>query len=69
MNFVWGKGGEGLSKMKLTIEEGPNGPVKGASRGPEVGDRGRGGGHQRVVMTLQGAWTQRSKGGVQVLGR
>lgn len=48
--------------MKLTIEEGPNGPMKETSRGTEV--RGREGGvHWRVVMTLLGAWTQRSEGG------
>lgn len=35
--------------MKLTIEGGPNGPVKGTSGGTEVGV------HWRVVMTLLGA--------------
>lgn len=43
LNFIWGKGGEGSSEMELTIEGGPNGPVKGASRGTEVGDREGGG--------------------------
>lgn len=43
LNFIWGEGGEGLSEMKLTIEEGPNGPMKETSRGTEV--RGREGGY------------------------
>lgn len=43
-----------LSKKKLTVEEGPNGPVNRTSGGTELEGR-EGGCTLRVVMTLLGA--------------